>query len=313
MKIQKTKTLLCKGSALASLLLLAALLFGPLPVPASASDFLGGLDTDTTAPAPDEPVGLGAGNAADAREATQGTVDVNSGYTLNVRTGPWGKIVGKLKDGAKVDIVGKQGDWYKIEFGGKTAFVHSDYIKKGKKKAPASSGGSSSSGGGQASGNNGSSGGSAGSNAKYAEGAPGSKQAMKWATGGAKTYRNPNNGKTGATAWTGYCLAHVNRCWSVGAGKPVADLQKCCAKQSYYAFKNHGKIKSVPKKGPIPAGAPVFWSGLSKWGHVTISTGRVDKNGVPTVIDNHGGLYEVPITKYGTPSGWGVIAGTPLT
>lgn len=297
---------------LAYLLLLFSLASSPI-VPAMATGFLEALDTCAAEPAPDDPFGFGAGNS-NGTESETGTVSVNNGYTLNVRTGPWGKIIGHLKDGAKVSIKGKKGDWYKIEFDGKIAFVHSDYMKKNKDKAETASAGGNSSGGGSQGNDNSQSGDKpAGSNAKFAEGAPGSKAALNWATGGAKTYTNPNNGKKGPTAWTGYCLAHVNRCWSVGAGKPVADLQKCCAKQSYNAFKSHGKIKSVPKKGPIPAGAPVFWAGLSKWGHITISTGRVDKNGVPTVIDNHGGLYEVPITKYGTPSGWGVISGTPLT
>lgn len=63
--------------------------------------------------------------------------------TLNVRTAPWGSKTGTLSRGASVKVTGKSGDWYKIDSGGKTRFVHSDYISKNKP----SSGGSSSGGG----------------------------------------------------------------------------------------------------------------------------------------------------------------------
>lgn len=55
-----------------------------------------------------------------------GTVEVNT--TLNVRTGAWGKIIGSLRNGDKVDVLGKQGDWYKISYDGSTAFVHANYV-----------------------------------------------------------------------------------------------------------------------------------------------------------------------------------------
>ncbi|MEW6709346.1 MAG: SH3 domain-containing protein [Candidatus Riflebacteria bacterium] len=64
-----------------------------------------------------------------------GTVDVES--TLNIRTSPWGDITGSLKGGDKVTIIGQSGDWYKITVGGKTAYVHTAYIKrKGEKAKP---------------------------------------------------------------------------------------------------------------------------------------------------------------------------------
>lgn len=71
-----------------------------------------------------------------------GYVRVNS--YLNVRTGPWGSIIDSLHNNDKVKIIGKEGNWYKIEHNGKTAYVHSWYVSNSK----GSSGGSSSSGSG---------------------------------------------------------------------------------------------------------------------------------------------------------------------
>lgn len=57
----------------------------------------------------------------------EGRVDVD-GSKLNVRSGPWGKIIGRFSDGAKVHIVGQSGDWYKISYQGRTGFVHKNYV-----------------------------------------------------------------------------------------------------------------------------------------------------------------------------------------
>ncbi len=68
-------------------------------------------------------------------KSEQGTVDVET--TLNIRTSPWGDIIGNLKGGDKVTIVGQSGDWYKISVNGKTAYVHTAYVKrKGEKDKP---------------------------------------------------------------------------------------------------------------------------------------------------------------------------------
>jgi uncharacterized protein YgiM (DUF1202 family) len=68
------------------------------------------------------------------------TVDVDT--TLNIRTSPWGDIVGNFVKGDKVTIVGQSGDWYKIKKGGKTFYVHSAYVKrKGEKDKPFSTNG----------------------------------------------------------------------------------------------------------------------------------------------------------------------------
>ncbi|HOT29694.1 MAG TPA: peptidoglycan DD-metalloendopeptidase family protein [Candidatus Ozemobacteraceae bacterium] len=55
-----------------------------------------------------------------------GTVQV--GTSLNVRSGPWGKIVGKLGNGNQVQIVAKEGDWFKIKHGNGYAYIHSYYV-----------------------------------------------------------------------------------------------------------------------------------------------------------------------------------------
>lgn len=65
---------------------------------------------------------------------------VRVGSSLNVRTGPWGTIVDSLHNDDKVKIIGKEGNWYKIEHNGKTRYIHSWYVSTSK--------GSSNNGGG---------------------------------------------------------------------------------------------------------------------------------------------------------------------
>ena len=48
--------------------------------------------------------------------------------TLNVRTGPWGPIIGSLGPNSLVKIIGREGPWYVIEYNGKRGYVHSEYI-----------------------------------------------------------------------------------------------------------------------------------------------------------------------------------------
>lgn len=62
-----------------------------------------------------------------------GTVKV--GTSLNVRTSPWGKVIGSLRNNDKVQIIGKSGDWYKISYNGQTAYVHANYVETSEKKA----------------------------------------------------------------------------------------------------------------------------------------------------------------------------------
>lgn len=79
------------------------------------------------------------------------------GTYLNVRTGPWGTIIGRFNHGASVELLGKQGDWYKVKYNGREAYIHGDYVSKSPvsssssssasaSAAPASSGGNPSAG-----------------------------------------------------------------------------------------------------------------------------------------------------------------------
>ena len=49
---------------------------------------------------------------------------------LNVRSGPWGNIDDVIYNGDKVNVIGKDGDWYLIEFDGETKYVYTDYISQ---------------------------------------------------------------------------------------------------------------------------------------------------------------------------------------
>lgn len=63
-----------------------------------------------------------------AGEKVTGKVIVSS--SLNVRSGPWGDVIGTLGPNARVTIIGVFGDWYKIEFNGKTAYVHASWVQR---------------------------------------------------------------------------------------------------------------------------------------------------------------------------------------
>lgn len=49
---------------------------------------------------------------------------VNCKYAQNVRRGPWGEIVTTFKPGTKINIVGKDGDWYKVSYNGGIVYLH---------------------------------------------------------------------------------------------------------------------------------------------------------------------------------------------
>ncbi len=67
--------------------------------------------------------------------AVSGTVALAE--VLNMRSSPWGDIIGTLTKGQKVSIIGSNGDWYKISANGKTAYIHSAYVlKDGEKSKP---------------------------------------------------------------------------------------------------------------------------------------------------------------------------------
>ena len=85
-----------------------------------------------------------AGESATAT-LPEGTAYVRVSSSLNIRTGPWGKIVGWFSNNDKVNIIGREGDWYKISHNGETRYIHSRYVAASQGGETASGGGSSAS------------------------------------------------------------------------------------------------------------------------------------------------------------------------
>lgn len=83
-----------------------------------------------------------------AAKSATATLANGKGYirvstSLNIRTGPWGRIVGGFHNNDQVNIIGREGDWYKISHNGTTRYIHSRYVA-GSKGSAGSSGSSSS-------------------------------------------------------------------------------------------------------------------------------------------------------------------------
>ncbi len=70
----------------------------------------------------------GQGTATADTAIAQGVVTAS---TLNVRQGPnaSGTALGQLRQGAKVEITGQSGSWLRINYNGRPAYVHGDYIR----------------------------------------------------------------------------------------------------------------------------------------------------------------------------------------
>ncbi len=47
---------------------------------------------------------------------------------LNIRSTPWGDIIGTYKKGDHVEILGTLGDWYKVNYKGLTGYIHSNWV-----------------------------------------------------------------------------------------------------------------------------------------------------------------------------------------
>jgi len=65
--------------------------------------------------------------------ASSKTAYVNTpGSTLNVRSGPGTNysIIGSLKHGEKIEVTDEDNSWYKLTFGGKTAYVSKSFVKE---------------------------------------------------------------------------------------------------------------------------------------------------------------------------------------
>ncbi len=68
----------------------------------------------------------GTTQQASEQQPQTGTVHVNT--YLNVRSSPWGSIIGKLYSGRQISIIGRSGEWLRIRWQGRVAYVHSDYV-----------------------------------------------------------------------------------------------------------------------------------------------------------------------------------------
>lgn len=76
-----------------------------------------------------------SGSKADEKAPESATATLPNGKayvrvstSLNIRTGPWGQIVGGFSNNDEVNIIGKEGDWYKISHNGQTRYIHSRYV-----------------------------------------------------------------------------------------------------------------------------------------------------------------------------------------
>ena len=77
---------------------------------------------------------LTLGGAAVGSGSGTGTIKLKDpSSSLNVRSGPSTNtsVVGSLPHGTVVQITGKSGDWYKINFNGTTGYVKGDFVTLG--------------------------------------------------------------------------------------------------------------------------------------------------------------------------------------
>ena len=64
-------------------------------------------------------------------ESEIGTVRLSSG-SLNIRSSPslTAPIIARAKNGVKVEILGEEGSWYRVNYGGRTGFASKDFISR---------------------------------------------------------------------------------------------------------------------------------------------------------------------------------------
>lgn len=79
-------------------------------------------------------VGSGNNNSnSDNNQAviTQKGTIINISSTLNVRASAntGSKVIGTLRNGNSIDIIAKEGSWYKISYNGTTGYVYGEYVK----------------------------------------------------------------------------------------------------------------------------------------------------------------------------------------
>ena len=63
--------------------------------------------------------------------STGQVINVTSSLRVRASANTSSEVLGYLRNGEKVNIIGKSGSWYKIDFRGNTGYVYGDYIKTG--------------------------------------------------------------------------------------------------------------------------------------------------------------------------------------
>jgi hypothetical protein len=224
-----------------------------------------------------------------------GTVRVG-GSVLRVRTSPWGEIVDHLADGAEIKIIGEKDDWYLISHNGQQAYVHKNYVDTPEQEAsmqepvtdaPASESDPSD---------------TFVTDPSLLSGNGTSKAALSWAInqipGGDQNGYNSNNGLTSKdpACWNNWCLAFC----ATAYGRKVPELTAGSAIDSYYKFKQGGKIQH---SSPPPAGAVLFQDKTSSnpWGHIFIATGETDSSGDPIIVTTgwpgYDGIHKITLSQ----------------
>jgi peptidoglycan hydrolase-like protein with peptidoglycan-binding domain len=94
-------------------------------------------------------------------------------------------------------------------------------------------------------------------------GVPGAEQAIAYAT------NPPPNPMDPSGSWHYWCLGLVNKAYQ-SAGRPLPELAKPRAWDSYLAYANAGKVQTG---GNPPRGALVFFNSFMPYGHIGISLG----------------------------------------
>ena len=68
--------------------------------------------------------GENSGNK-DYKTSVKGTITAEA---LNIRSYPWGDIIGTYSKGDQIDIIGEVGDWYKVNYNGKIGYIHGNWV-----------------------------------------------------------------------------------------------------------------------------------------------------------------------------------------
>ncbi len=75
---------------------------------------------------------------SDAKTASKGLKFPSKGKitasALNIRSYPWGDIIGVYPNGDEIEIIGQLGDWYKVKYNGQVAYVHGNWVSTSEKE-----------------------------------------------------------------------------------------------------------------------------------------------------------------------------------